>query len=191
MSVFDLLFIVLFLVAISASTTAAWFGLRGKFDRVRRILFRLLVGVGVYMAAVIATSLILPRQVLAIGDPLCFDDWCVSIEGFQRAQEAARARYRVNLRLSNRARRVSQRENNLAVYLTDHRGRRYDPVASNGPFNALLEPQESIAVSRSFVIPADATDVAVVITHEGGFPVGWLIVGYDAWFRKPPIARLQ
>jgi hypothetical protein len=191
MSIFDLLFIVLFLAAVFASMTAAWFGLRGKFDRARRTLFRLLVGVGLYMAAVIVASLILPRQVLSIGEPLCFDDWCVSIEGFQRVQEAARLRYSVNLRLSSRSRRVSQRENNLAVYLTDHRGRRYDPVASNGPFNALLEPQESVVVSRSFVIPAEAADVGVVITHEGGFPVGWLIVGYDTWFRKPPIARLQ
>jgi hypothetical protein len=33
--------------------------------------------------------------------------------------------------------------------------------------------------------------VGAVIAHEGGFPIGWFIIGYDTWFRKPPLAPLQ
>jgi hypothetical protein len=29
-----------------------------------------------------------------------------------------------------------------------------------------------------------------VIAHEGGFPIGWLIIGYDTWFRKAPLVKL-
>jgi hypothetical protein len=190
---FDLLFIALFLTAASTLMTAAWFALSRQFGRARQILLRLLAGAAVYMAAVIAVSLILPRRVVSVGELQCFDDWCVSIAGFRREPEGASVAYRVDLRLSSRARRVSQRENNLAVYLTDPRGRRYDPVADSSytPFNVLLRPQESVVVSRSFLVPSEATEVGVVIAHEGGFPIGWFIVGYDTWFRKPPMARLQ
>jgi hypothetical protein len=184
MGLFDLLFIVLFLTAVSTLMAAAWFAIRRQFGRVRRILFRLLVGVSAYMAVVVAWSLILPRRVVEVGDAQCFDDWCVSIAGFRRAPEIARVAYSVDLRLSSRARRVSQRENNLVVYLTDDHGRRYDPVADNSSaaFNVLLRPQESVVVSRSFMVPAEAPEVGVVITHEGGFPIGWFIVGYNTWF---------
>ena len=150
MSPFDLLFIFLFLAAVSALMAAAWFAISRQFGRSRTILFRLLVGAVAYMAVVIAMSLILPRRVVKIGDIQCFDDWCVSIAGFRRTLEGARVSYNVDLRLSSCARRISQREHNLAVYLTDDRGRRYDPVAdkSAAPFNVLLRPQEAVVVSR-------------------------------------------
>ncbi|HUJ32073.1 MAG TPA: hypothetical protein VLY23_12385 [Candidatus Acidoferrum sp.] len=193
MTPFDLLFIALFLLAVFILLTAAWFAVRRDFTRARRILFRLLVGAGAYMAVVIVASAVLPRRVITVGEPQCSDDWCVTIAGFKRMPEGGSVKYTVDLQLSSRARRVSQRENNLAVYLTDARGRRYDPAAdpSAVPFNVLLAPQESVVATRSFVVPADAAGVGLVITREGGFPIGWLIIGYDTWFRKPPLARLQ
>ncbi len=192
MGLFDLLFIVLFVTSVATSIAAAWFALQGQFSRVRRILSRLLIGAVVYMGIVIAMSLLLPRRVVNINASQCFDDWCISIAGFKRSPEWARVAYSVDLRLSSRARRVSQRENNLVVYLTDDHDRRYYPVAEDStPFNVLLRPQESAVVRRLFLLPAEATDVAMVITHEGGFPIGRFIIGYDSWFRKPPKVRLQ
>lgn len=193
MNLFDLLFIALFLTAAFSLLAAGWFTLRRQFDPARRILFRLLVGAAVYMAIVIAVSLVLPRQVIRMGDPLCFDDWCVTVTGVHPAPEGGRVVYRVDLRLSSRARRVSQREKNLAVYLTDDRGRRYDPVpvTSDIPYSVLLRPQESVDVNRSFALPAQSSGVGVVIAHEGGFPIGWFIIGYDTWFRKPPMVRVD
>jgi hypothetical protein len=142
---------------------------------------------------VIAVSLILPRRVVKVGDSQCFDDWCVSVVGYRRTPEDARVAYTLDLRLSSRARRVSQRENSLAVYLIGNHGRRYDPLPDNSsvPFSVLLQPQQSVLASRSFLVPAGAADVSAVITQEGGFPIGWFIIGYDAWFRKPPLIRLN
>ena len=193
MSLFDLLFILLFLTTVFSLLTAGWFALRRRFDRTRRILFRLFVGAAAYMAIVVAVSLVLPRRVLTVGDPLCFDDWCVAVTGVKHAPEADYVAYHVDLRLSSRARRVSQREKNLAVYLTDDHGRRYDPVAVNSdiPFSVLLQPQDSVDVSRRFAVPAGARGVGVLIAHEGGFPIGWFIIGYDTWFRKPPVMRVE
>jgi hypothetical protein len=193
MTLFDLLFIVLFLAGVVSLLVAAWFTVRGQFRRARRIVFRLSTAAAVYMAIVIAVSTILPRRVLQAGDPECFDDVCVALSGFHRIPQGAGAGYVVDWRLFSRARRAAQRENDLAVYLTDNAGRRYNPVASghDAPFNVLLQPGEAVIVSRSFSLPAEAADVGAVLTHEGGFPIGWLIVGYDTWFRKPPIVKLQ
>jgi hypothetical protein len=94
--------------------------------------------------------------------------------------------------LSSRARGRAQRENDLVVYVTDARGRRFDPLPDSTapPFNTLLQPQESVVTPRSFRVPGDVRTPALVITHEGGFPIGWLILG-EGPFHKAPIVRLD
>ena len=126
------------------------------------------------------------------GDRQCFDDVCVSADGFTRVTQGTCVKYELRIRLSSRARGAAQRENNLVMYLTDGQKRRYDPVAGSSytPFNIRLQPQESVLAVREFLVPCDTNDVGVVITHEGGFPIGWFIIAYDAWFRKPPILPL-
>lgn len=188
----DLLFIVLFLVAVGTLFAAGWSAVRGQLGRARRILLRLLAGAMAYMLVVVVVSLILPRRVVEVGETLCFDDWCIAIARYKRVPESDHAVYKVDLRLSSQARRVSQREKNVVIYLTDRQGRRYDSVAdeSQVPINTLLGPQESVVTSRSFVVPGDAAEVGAVIAHEGGFPIGWFIIGYDTWFRKPPLVKL-
>ena len=56
--------------------------------------------------------------------------------------------------------------------------------------NVQLGPQESVAVTRTFEVPTNAQELGLVIDHEGGFPIGWFIVGYETWFHKPTIVRL-
>jgi hypothetical protein len=193
MKLFDLLFILLFFTTVGTLFTAALAALRGQSGTAGRILFRLGIGAVIYLAVVIVTSLILPRRVLIVGDPECNDDWCISLSGFHRVPQGNQVAYNVDLRVFSRARRVSQREKNIAVYLTDRSGRRYDPVADPNatPFSVLLSPGDSVSISRTFLLSVGAADVGAVLTHEGGFPIGWLIIGYDTWFRKPPIVRLQ
>jgi hypothetical protein len=134
----------------------------------------------------------LPRRVLQPDADECFDDWCIGVAEVKQHPDGAGIAYDVALRLGSRARRVSQRENNLAVYLTDDRSSRYDPVGdvSAEPFNVLLGPGESVIVHRRFSVPA-TRGLGLVAAHEGGFPIGWFIIGYDTWFRKPTVIRLQ
>lgn len=115
----------------------------------------------------------------------------MAVENVTRQPSDRGVSYVVTLRLSSRAARVSQRENNVVVYLTDNRGSRYDPTLrdSDVPFNVRLAPLESVRATRVFDLPADAHDVGLVITHEGGFPGGWFTIGEEAWFRKPTVVR--
>jgi len=193
MTLFDLLFILLFFTTIFSLLTAAWFAVRQQFRRAATILARVLIGAAVYFTIVIAVSLFSSRRVLKPGDRQCFDDMCVSIRAYQREPLQSGVQYKVEVGLFNRGRGVSQRENNLVLYLIDDQNRRYDPVANNSdaPFNVKLRPKESAVVTRSFLIPENVRAISAVITHAGGFPIGWLIIDYDTWFRKPPLVPLS
>jgi hypothetical protein len=193
MTLFDLLFILVFLAMLASLLWAAACAVRGQFSRAGRILIRIAACAALYIAIVIVVSAILPRRAMNLREPQCFDDYCVSVDAFRRNPQSPGVEYSVDLRLSNRALRGSEREKNLVMYLTDARGRRYDPVGdkSSAPYTVLIAPQESVVVTRSFLVPNDAGEIGAVVTHEGGFPIGWLIIGYDTWLRKPPLVILK
>lgn len=192
MTIFDLLFIAVFFASLAALFTAAVSAIRGRGARALRILRVYAICAAVYLGIVALTSALLPRRILKVGDPRCFDDWCIAVENVIRTPADAAVSYKVTLRVSSRARRVSQREHGVVAYVTDNRGRRYDamPDPAAIPFHVLLQPQESIAAERVFEVSAGARELGLVIAHEGGFPIGWFIVGYETWFRKPAIMWL-
>jgi len=123
----------------------------------------------------------------------CFDDWCIGVAQFRHTLREGKDLWTIDLRLQSRARRVSQREKNLTVYFTDNQENRYDalPDPSDSPFSLLLHPGESAIVTRSFLVPTDASHIGLVITHQGGFPIGWFIIGYYTWFRKPALIEVE
>lgn len=192
MSIFDLLFIAAFLATATTLLSAAFLAIRGRSTRALLLLRRYCICAGAYLGIVVLTSVFWPRSVLQVGDPRCFDDWCIAVENASRQPAGGRVSYAVTLRLSSRARRVYQRENDVVVYLADNRGRRYDPAPNKPdvPFNVQLGPHESVTATRVFEVPADAHEPGLVIAHEGGFPIGWFIIGYETWFHKPAIVRL-
>ena len=194
MSVFDLLFILLFLTTVATLLTAAVLAIRGRGARAARILLVYAICLGVYMSIVFVVGLATPRRVVNLAEDRCFDDWCIAVDKADRTPTPAGISYIVTLRLSSRARRVSQRERGLQVYLTDDRGRRFDPSPDPAatPLDVLLEPGQAVETRRSFSVPSDAREIGVVVAHEGSycFP-GCFIIGDDASpLHKRAIVRL-
>ena len=192
MSLADLVFLCGALTAVSSLVMAALWAVTGERARAWTLLRRLGVGVAVYFAVVIGVSLVAPRREFKLGQPQCYDDWCVAVDAADVKPAEQGSVCTVTLRVSSRARGISQREHDMRLYITDHRGRRFDPVSdrSGAPLDALVGPGQSFFVTRRIQLPADAKGLGVVAAHEGGFPIGWFIIGYDTWFRKPPIVRL-
>jgi hypothetical protein len=185
-TLFDLLFALAFLASAGCLLTAVVLALRGRGTRALGILRIWAIGAAIYMTALVSVSFAQPRRVLHLGDLRCFDDWCITVENVLRSG----ARYDVALRVSSRALRVSQRAPDAAVYLTDDRGRRYDPLpdASAVPLSVLLQPGESIPASRSFTVPEDARQVGLIVNHGTG--PGSLVIGDEAsLFHKRTIVR--
>ena len=188
MTVFEPLFLLLVLVSIGTFITAAVSGLRGQGERARRIVLWWMLCAAIYLTVVMVVSIVRPRRVYAIGDMQCFDDWCITVTDARRGQP-----YEVSLRLSSRAKRVPQGEKGTVVYLTDAAGHRYNPLPDPAAvaFDTQLQPGESVMATRRFEVPGDARDVGLIYTHEGGFPIGWLIIGEGGWFGKRPVVMLR
>jgi hypothetical protein len=191
MTLAEPLFLVLALGTIVALLVACGLALAGRHRRALRILARLGACAAVYLAVVILVSIVSPRRIYHRGDTQCFDDWCIAVVG--SGQDSPRDPYIVTLRLSSRAKRVPMGEKGTVVYLEDGSGRRYDPVSrpDDIPFDILLQPGDSVTTSRAFDAPITARGLGLVYTHEGGFPIWWLIIGEGGWLSKPPIVRLE
>jgi hypothetical protein len=192
MSVFDLLFLLLTLAAVLGLATATLQAIRGQSQAAVRTVRRVLVAAGGYLAIVATVARVGPRHDYRVGDQRCFDDWCITVVDAQHPATPS-STYALSLRLSNRAKRSPMGEKGTVVYLTDSLGRRFDPIPDPKaiPFDTLLQPGASLIVERRFNVPPDAQDLGLVYTHEGGFPIGWLVVGEGGWFQRPPIVRLQ
>jgi hypothetical protein len=151
MTIFDLLFIALFLASVVTLLGAAALVFGGRGAWALRIFRAWAIGAAIYLGFVALTSVFWPRRVLTVGEPLCFDDWCIAVDSFTRTPGQGTITYVVPLQLSSRARRVAQRENGVVVYLSDARGRRYNPVPAGTavPFDVRLQPEESVATARS------------------------------------------
>jgi len=192
MNVFEPLFLLLALVTLVTLLAAAVFAVTGRLSRAGRVLRRLAIGAALYFALVIAVTIVMPRRVYRLGEPQCFDDWCITVAGAHRVDDAD-GTWEVSLRLSNRARGRPMGEAGTVVYLTDAQGRRHDPLPDPEavPFDVRLDPGEERTTTRHFHVPPDATDLGLVYTHEGGFPIGWFILTEGGWFARPPIVRLE
>lgn len=195
MTIFEPIFLVLALVAVGTLLTAAILALSGAWRRALRILRRLAIGIAVYLAVVILVSLFVPPRPYQLHELRCFDDWCITINGALRHPSPTfpGSNIMVSLRLTNRARGTAMGEKGTVVYLVDEDGHRYDPLHDPAafPFEEKLQAGQSVTTFRYFDVPDDGRRLGVVYTHEGGFPIGWLIVGEGGWFQRPLVVWLN
>jgi hypothetical protein len=189
-TLFDLLFALVFLASAGCLLAAAILALRGRASRALRLLGAWATGAAIYLIALLAVSFASPQRVLRPGDLRCWDDWCLTVESVQRTADHGSARYDVALRISSRARRVDQRAPDASVYLTDDLGRRYDPLPDRSaiPFDTLLHAGESIATSRAFSVPEDAREVGLIANHGTG-PGNFIIGDEASFFHKRTIVK--
>jgi hypothetical protein len=191
LSIFDLLFLFSALATIVAFFTALVCAAIGRRARALAILRVWIAAAAVYFAADLVSIWLRPLRVLYLHDPQCSDDWCFVVEGAGRDTPDSET-YHVKLRIYSRAGRVDQRERGLSVYLTDAAGHRYDPAPQSGevPLDTLLAPGQSAIVDRTFRVPATVRKLDLSMVHEGGFPIGWLIIGRSP-FDKRTVVRLD
>jgi hypothetical protein len=193
-TVFDILFILIFFATVIALITAAVQAIRGRSRKSLRILIVSAVSLAAYFTICCLSTVLTPRRVLTTGTPQCFDDWCVALENAIKIRTGTINSYQTTIRIFSQAKRVTQRENGIAFYMEDDLGYRYAsiPNTSDVPSNSLLQPGESVTLTRGFQIPSNVHLAGFVVTHEGGFPIGWFVIGEgQGLFHKEPITRLQ
>jgi hypothetical protein len=193
MTIFDLLFIALFLTSVVTLLVAAFSAIRGRREKAGRILKRYGICFALYMSVVLTVAIAKPQKTLRPGDPECFDDWCITVLSAEHSPSPEGLVYRVALRISSRAIRVTQREYGMAVHLIDAQGRRFAPLPdpSAAPLDSAVTPGQSIDTERRFALPTGARDVGLVFSHGAtDFFPGCFIIGGSSIVGKRTIVRL-
>ncbi len=195
LSIFDLLFLFVFLVSAVTLLACAVFAARGQRGRAAKILRIYALGAASYLLTGLLVSFLTPQRIIPIGSPWCFDDWCLTAEAVRVTPSASNNSYDVALRISSRARRVTQRAKGAWVYLIDEHGRRYSPEADPSalPLDLALAPGQSVTTHRVFRLPAEARQVGLVTGHGGPYcgAMDFLIIGSaSCLFGRPTMIRV-
>jgi hypothetical protein len=196
MTAFDLLFIFATVGSAVTIAVAAMFAVRGQRSRAFKLLRLYCICAAGYFAVGVAVAFLRPQRVINVGDPWCFDDWCMTVEKVVRTNSTPEISYNVDLHISSLARRATQRANKAWIYLIDDQGRRYsaDPAPSAVRLDVLLRPLESASTQRTFRVPADAHGLGLITGHGGPYcgPMDILVIGSGGClFRKPTMIRIQ
>lgn len=196
MTVFDVLFIFATVASAVTIAVAAMFAVRGQRSGALKLLRFYCICAAGYFAIGVAVAFLRPQRVMNVGDPWCFDDWCLTVEKVVRTDNPSEVSYNVDLRISSRARRTTQRASKAWIYLIDDQGRRYsaEPAPSAVPLDVLLGPLESASTQRVFHVPTDAHGLGLITGHGGPYcgPMDMLIIGSGGClFRKPTVIRIQ
>ena len=195
MTPFDLLFLLVALATVLTLARAGSLALIRRRQQALRVLRNLAVALVGYIMVGLTVSLIRPQRVIALEDPWCLDDWCLTVTAARSRVDDSQRLVEVDLRLSSRARRTPQRARFAWVYLIDQRGRRYspDPEPSAVALNVVMRPQEAVYTTRTFRVPPNALGLGLVTGHGGPYcgPMDLLVVGASGCvFRKPTMIRI-
>ncbi len=194
MTIFDLIFLAAVLISVITLVTAAISALRGRGKKSLRILRIYAICVVAYFSVALAVDFFRPQRVIAVGEPLCLDDWCLQVENVDRTSNGLKALYQVDFRITSTARRVSQSAKGAWIYLIDEHGRRYSPYPdpSAVPLDVKLGPQQSVTTHRIFTVPAEVHKLGLITGHGGAYcSMGALIIGEGGClFNKPTMIRI-
>ena len=195
MTSFDLLFLLSLSASVIMLVAMGALLLRGRRERALTVLKFLGLYLAGYCAVAVGFDWLRPQRMIAMGEPWCFDDWCLQVESFSHVPDKSGLRFTTQLRIFSTARGISQRALGAWIYLIDSDGRRFAPVPdpTATPLTVRLAPEQSLNTSRIFEVPADAHILGLVTGHGGAF-CGWgiLIIGEGGClFNRPTMIRLH
>lgn len=192
MTIFDLFFLVGSLALLFTLLAALVQALRGRPARARAMVRRAAMAVAGYFVVVILASIVTPRRIVPLGTAQCFDDWCITVTTATRHHAGADDSIAVAMAIFSRARRISQRELGVSVYLLDDNGRRYQPLSDPAAvsLSAVVPPLAAIDVRRAFRLPGSASHPLLVVAH-GRFPGCCIIGDAESLFHRPTVVPLS
>src|SRR5579872_338463 len=136
MTMFDLVFLLAVVGCLLTLVALCYFLLRRQWRSARRVSLALGSFLILYTGGLLGVSLLSPGHTLAMHQDRCFDDWCLSAEQVRQQPSigtppsivvARGAFYLVTVRISSRAKAITQRALDVQVFLLDAHNQRYDP----------------------------------------------------------------
>ena len=158
-------------------------------------------GVGIYMAALVMTSLTSTSGVLPLNQNKCFDEWCAAVVKINPLPAANGAQdFAVTLKISNTGRGRAQRPDSPHVFVVDTTQKRYDVSldgqsayeSQNGPqpaINQLIQAGMTFTTTLVFRLPTDIK--ANLVITEGGWPTYFIIGDEGSLWHKESLTALN
>jgi len=123
-----------------------------------------------YAGLIFAGSAASRDRRVALGTPLCFDDWCTTVTAVRERRSEQTRSVVVEMRIASVAQRVMQRASNPQVYVIDDRGAWHlaQLLPDARDLRSPLAPGESFVTSVAANVPAQA-GIAAVRVWEGAW----------------------
>jgi hypothetical protein len=150
----------------------------------------------VYLAVLVAVSLVQPQRVVAMGQEQCFDDLCFAVLGVDEVpgfliRDGSRL-VRVSVRVRNRGQGKAESEGLIRAYLVDAQGRRWEESTgvSGVRLTARVAAGDSVVSEPIFKVSSDATGLGLVFTR--GWRQPWVLVigDSDSWLHRRTVVKL-
>ncbi|MGD0366150.1 MAG: hypothetical protein ABSA94_01735 [Acidobacteriaceae bacterium] len=208
MTLFDLLFILLFLASAVVVVSLLVLLVRGRGSAAKR-LFWIFAGTWVaYLAIVFVSAAATPQRIVPMSQDQCFDEMCFAVAQAQTASQlgppsdpvtARGIFYVVTVRVTSHSRGRTQSEGGLHALLWN--SGTYYQVSARGQnawqathpatpaLTARLHPGETVLSDQVFEVPATASSLGLVLSH--GFTPAYFVIGECPLFHPPDILHLQ
>jgi len=203
MTLYELVFILLFLGSVISLLLSAFLRRRGAS---RNILVALASVWGVYLVILAVTDVLSSQKVFKVGEEQCFDEICFAVADVQTMPEqalnpagtTASRLYVVKIRVISHSRGRAQSEAGLRgrlydgdtyINVSEAVQKAYDAQHVESPkLTQRMAPGESTLVVLVFEVPQRITHAALTLDH--GFTPGYFVIGESPFFHKPDIHQL-
>ena len=207
MTLFELIFILLFLGSVVCLLLCAFFGLVRRKAASKRLLVALASVWGVYLVILAVTDVFSSQKVFKVGEDQCFDEMCFAVadvqtmpaQAFDSAGATGSKLYIVKVRVTSHSRGRAQAEGGLRgrlydeekyIDVSDSAQKSYDAQHGESPkLSGMVAPGESILSVLVFETTSRITHPALTLDH--GFTPGYFVIGESPFFHKPDIHQLS
>ena len=142
---------------------------------------------GAYAMALLTFSLTSRDRTIELGQPKCFDDWCVTVTRADHDDTGAV----VEVKVKSQARRAHMRPDHPRIEVLDLRGRVFTPLSADGPpLNKQLAPGEEFTASFQFKVAGDLLH-PVVLVSEGGWLTRLIIGDENSFCHRKIVTPLE
>ena len=200
MTLFDL-FLILVVLGTAAACVAVVVALAlRRWTLARGFVFAAVLVWVVYLGVGTVVAIATPQRIVALGQDRCFDEICFAVTGWNRTPSTnlGRSFYIVDVRITNRSRRRSQREAGRKGVLIDRFGRVYD-VSREGtlaesevgapPYpglDAQVSPGQSLETRLVFELPTDVDYPGFALGSDLALNPARIVIGDEDHFLHWP-----
>lgn len=201
MTLYELLFIVLFLATVAAAAGVLVLAATRRRASAAKVLLTTVAVWSIYLAILAISDAAARQVVIRPGEDHCFDEMCFAVVDNQTSfslTQPDHTTWVVTVRATSHSRGRTQAEGGLRARLyangmffnvSEQAQKEYESAhGKTPPLTQRLAPGESIQSVLVFDLPRSMTHPGLALDH--GFTPGYFVIGESPFFHEPDILQL-